>query len=487
MTKSLIQLPEIIFTLIQTFLSYDDYHYFLNTSKLHFSHLKRRTIVFRLTERRSLQYMEDKEFQGLLLSKVEDGWKQIRLKGEVGKFTNAQNFSGLMKVYDTQVPHDGYYFDPVFEALRSSDRTIKVIPPISARLREMTFEFNSQLKDVSNASHLTKVTISYCREFEDISPLKNIPDLTFSNCHRLKDFSIFSRDKRQKMNSPLNNVPGEFSNVRRLVIESCPLLEDVSPLHGIDDLSIRSCKAVKDISGLGNHHRLEIWHCSYKLTGYEILIDIPHVSLWKCDISDLNVLRYVKTVLLKECDQIRDVSPIRRARRVALSYNNINVSELRDVNDLSLSNCSISDLLELANPTLAINLASMNSEEMIEALSFKNTHSLTVTGLSSLLINRLESGNISFFQHLQSLTINSISDIFEIKGLEDIPTVRLLDLESLTDISGLGRNCCVELWYCPLIEDVSSLANVSIVTIAGCERILDYSILSKVPRLKFLL
>eukprot|EP01033_Poteriospumella_lacustris_P025096 gene25096-gene22385 len=79
MTKSLIQLPEIIFTLIQTFLSYDDYHYFLNTSKLHFSHLKRRTIVFRLTERRSLQYMEDKEFQGLLLSKVEDGWKQIRI------------------------------------------------------------------------------------------------------------------------------------------------------------------------------------------------------------------------------------------------------------------------------------------------------------------------------------------------------------------------------------------------------------------------
>ena len=89
----------------------------------------------------------------------------------------------------------------------------------------------------------------------------------------------------------------------------------------------------------------------------------------------------------------------------------------------------------------------------------------------------------SIFRHLQTLHIRNCS-MEHVNGLEDIPTVILDYCFKLHDISGLGRNRCVELRECSQIRDVSSLATVPIVTIRNCEGIVDYSCLSSVPRLK---
>lgn len=60
------QLPEVIFRLIQTFLSSYDYHYLVNSSKRLFGDLKRRTIYFQLSEKWSRQYVEDKDFKRMV-------------------------------------------------------------------------------------------------------------------------------------------------------------------------------------------------------------------------------------------------------------------------------------------------------------------------------------------------------------------------------------------------------------------------------------
>ncbi len=77
----------------------------------------------------------------------------------------------------------------------------------------------------------------------------------------------------------------------------------------------------------------------------------------------------------------------------------------------------------------------------------------------------------TLFRHLESLTIENVDLLTEVKGLEDIPTVRLINLPFLSNISGLGRNHCVELRVCPRVIDISSLINVKIVIIEGCENI----------------
>ncbi len=483
MTKSLIQLPEIIFTLIQTFLSYDDYHYFLNTSKLHFSHLKRRTIVFRLTERRSLQYMEDKEFQGLLLSKVEDGWKQIRISLKVLKSKGSYHAS------DPNVPHDSSYFDVYLENLSYDERKMMTaLPPFSLKVKELCLSHFTVLKDVSTLSHLSKLEISYSAQLEDISPLKNIPNLTFNSCQALSDLSMLCGEKSKVINFILcTRITGihSLSNFRSVTLSCCPSLEDVSPLHGVYDVSISLCRCVKDISGLGGHHRLEISCCSYNLIGYSSLAGVSKVKLVECDISDLRVLRYAKSVELRNCSRIQDVSPIKNVRRVTVTLNPLiwNIHELNHVYDLSIQEIPEIYLRNLSNYKLEIDFTKIDLRKM-SSLYFPNTQHLTLLRLPSPLISTLKGDDVAYFRHLQSITLHSTNDLYAIIGFEEIPTVRLINMWALIDISGLGRNRYVELNNCPQIKDVSSLANVSVVRIEECDGIVDYCVLSKVPRLK---
>ncbi len=210
--KSFVKLPEIIFKLIEAYLSYDDYHYLLNTSKKEFGDLKRRTIVFRLTSKRSIQYMSEKEFQSLLLSKVEDGWKQIRITGNWGR---------LVRVYNESIPHDGIEFDSTvydFDELEE----IEVLPSFSSQVREIDLDYYVRLKDISTLSKLPKlsaVKIYDAEILKDISPLKDIPNLAFHNCLALSDVSAFR-----------GKAPEKF------ILSSSDLLTDVSGLRNVRTL-----------------------------------------------------------------------------------------------------------------------------------------------------------------------------------------------------------------------------------------------------------
>ncbi len=461
MTKSLIQLPEIIFTLIQTFLSYDDYHYFLNTSKLHFSHLKRRTIVFQLTERRSEQYMKDKEFQELLLSKVEDGWKQIRINKLIIHYTSS---------YDANVPHDSSYFDFQLEKLSYEERGIvKTLPPVSPKKKELKLFKFLKLQDVTTLSHLSKLQISYSVYFEDISPIKNVPDLTFYSCSALSDLSVLRGDKNKVINlilcGKLTDIHS-LSRFRRVTVSHCDSLVDVSPLRGVYDVRIVFCRKVKDISGLGGHHRLEISLCSYSLIGYTCLVGVAEVRLHGCDISDLSILRYAKSIELQGCNEITDFCPISNVYNLSIQEMSINEKDLQN----------------LSNHKLHIDLAKSRNITSV----FPNTKHLALFQPSTPLIRILKEYDGSYFQCLQSITIDSTMHLNAIKGFEDIATVRLINMWALTDISGLGRNRYVELNNCNQIKDVRSLANVSVVRIEKCSGIVDYSVLANVPRLKII-
>lgn len=66
-----------VIRVMQSFLSNDDYHYFLNTSKALCGEVKRKTTHPAPNREKSGIPREDKSFQTLLLSKVENGWNQI--------------------------------------------------------------------------------------------------------------------------------------------------------------------------------------------------------------------------------------------------------------------------------------------------------------------------------------------------------------------------------------------------------------------------
>lgn len=467
----LVDLPEVIFQLIQTFLSNDDYHFFLNTSKQFFAELKKRTIIFRLSEKACVLCMDDLVFATILLSKVDNGWDQIQFP-RAYKYSHPKNPLNL-------------------ESLQSL-RFAEEVPLLPSTIKELKLGPLLHLRDVKNLSQLSRLEIRAAHKLEDISQLKDVPDLTVVACQMI-DFSRYVTLQTKLSLKCLGQIRDchPFRHVRHLSLINCASLEDVSPLHGVYDLRITYCEKVKDISGLGGHYRLEISFCFHNLRGYESLLNIPHIILSQCDISDVSVLRYAKSVELLGCDSLIDISPINHVKRVNLRGNDFinNISELCNVYDLSIDIMPVTreDLSKLRNHKLFIDYSKVQESTTEEGGEEESCiQYLTVKKASLSLGTAISAGRVACFQHLQSLTLTHSDRIRYIRGLEDIPTVKLILLESLVSISGLGRNRCVELRQCQSITDVSSLANVQIVTIENCQMIENYIVLSKVPRLKIL-
>lgn len=481
-------LPDVLIRIIQLFLSKDDYHYFLNTSKKFFE-LKRKTIYFSLKRETSLQYIKDPVFKALVLGKVENGWKQIAIR--------FKNYDPLPKEFSRELPIHSIYLPEIsqqqvdlvkhIERLQSLIHRGSTSPLLSQTVKELSLIGVRGLVDVRNFSQLRELDLYFADKLTDIAPLQNIPSLAFVECNSIKDFSCLTGRNQKSLkifNSSFLTDVSTFSGIRDLALLSCHGLKNISPLYGIYNLSLCSCSKICDISPLGNHHRLVIEDCSYDLKGYGSLTQIPHVQLKNCNINDLNILKNSKTISLSRCSLVEDVAPLINARKVIID------------------NCpNIKNLSELKNvPNLTIIAGSMNSEDFVEVssynftlklLTFEVSHYYLFSNIKVLTIvpdenlaTCINKGQATFFEKLQSLTIEENFFLQSVNGLGIIPIVKLLDCSQLTNIDGLGQNREVELRSCPLITNVRSLSRVSIVTIVKCNKIEDYSCLSHVERLK---
>ncbi len=491
---TILLLPADIFRLIESFLTKSDYHYFLNTSKEHFTCRKKERMYFALSSSRSREYILSPAFRELLLSKVVNGWKQISVSIDDGRIDLPRDLPVHRVKLETTSRHwrDLTHFSHVESVGRGATCTGTYIPPIPA-VKELKLAGCPSLTDVSNLSHLSKLEMGGTPSLIDISPLQNIPHLSFDGGDNIEDFSVFnaSRQKFLKIycSSLLRDVTS-FSGIRYLILQSCPELENVSPLKGIYDLSLLSCAKVMDISGLGNHHRLVIKDCSYGLTGYDSLVNIPHVRLRACSISDVSVLSHATTVSLLQCREVVDVAPLRGLRSLTIDDSCdavLNIDSLCDIPNLSLSyRKEIPDLRQLANKRLSLQYITKDAfPHPIEAdyfSFFKNILELSIFQCDNI-VRLIGSGRVEYFQHLQSLSIQGSMVLWHVNGLGSIPNLRISHCYALTNISALGRNRCVVLEECRSLVDVSPLATVPVVDIQYCNKVKDYSCLSKVQRL----
>lgn len=483
-------LPEVIFRLMKTFLSNDDYHCLLNTSQQLFGDLKRKTIYFHLNVQWSIEYIEYEVFQRLLLNKVENGWEQIGIclshslvKGE--EIPADLPIHTIIGVDYLPLSQWNNYKSIKF---RSQQSEIPLIPNV----RKLTLPFKAQQVDLTPLGSLSKLRFNanFCL-ITDITPLSKIPDLTISGCFRLTDFSVLSSQRYLRIyNCSGLSDASSFRSIHKLVLHECHNFSDVSALYGVYDLTLLNCKGVKDISKLGNHHCLDIG--SLEVADFSCFLHVPHVRINNCPISDASVLRYAKSVALEYCLNISDVSVLKNAKKVEICSQErkplLGLEELGEVPNLYLNitqqetkddllSCLKNPRLSLRRPVLQITSLSMFST-MIEHLTIANSEEFAE------FVNQ---GQGSLLRHLKSITLKFMS-IETLEGLGDIPTVSLLSCNSLRSLDGLGRNRCVEVRSCKSLEDVSSVATVPIVTIFACPNLSETSseCLKNVPRLKFL-
>ncbi len=193
---TLITLPEVIFRLLQTILTNDDYHYLLNTSKQHFRDLKRRTIYFRLNEVKSKQYMKDKVFQSYVLSLVEDGWKQIKVYWDPPRSRKWES-SSFMSWYDRTVPSDYREFIPEITTNFLSRRMHGILPLSSHPPCKLNYLRDIKSTTLGDISHLTKLKLLSPNNTLDLSLFQHISDLEINDTR--SDVTIFNKDFQKRL------------------------------------------------------------------------------------------------------------------------------------------------------------------------------------------------------------------------------------------------------------------------------------------------
>ncbi len=485
-------LPPEIYRLIQLYLTHADNHYFLNTSKTLFSKLKKESIYFVLTISSSEEYIKNPIFQEILLNKVENGWKQISIRLKNSRLQpKPSRLLPVHKVIFETTYWENFDFNSFshIECLESEIGYNETsIPPIP-RVKELLLGRCPSLDDVKSLGHLSKLHLELgsLSTLTDFAPLKNIPHLTLLG-NLQGDFSVFHQSKQKFLRivrSTLLKDVTNFAGIRQLTLDSCSQLEDLSPLRGIYHLSLLSCTKVKDISGLGQHFHLAIENCSYKLTGYEALLNIPNVSLTRCDISDASVLKYATNVSLTKCGKIIDITPLSGVKSLKLNCCSEvnNLESLSQIPDLSLTYEKELPTLTnaLRNQKLYLSLPKLY-EEPNNYDFLKNIQELSIARCDNV-IQLINDGFIEYFEHLQSLTISNSMVLKHVNGLGRIPTLRLKHCYVLRDISALGKNRIVELNNCHALQDIRALATVPIVEIRNCPVVSDFSCLAKVERL----
>ncbi len=482
----LVHLPESIVRSLSTFVSNDDYHYFMNTSKELFGGLKRQSIYFSLNAVKSWHYVLDRGFRELLLRKVESGWKQIGLKFQHDIPAISQKIPLHKIVSETGAITVDRIVGLNVEIVRGVQSVSEI--PMIPHIRELKIFRSQMLEDVSNLSHLSSLTIIDGLSVRDIKTLENIGELWLEGCPLVEDYAMLNclRQKILYLKScpNLTNVVN-FSGIRTLELSHCDNLVDVSSLHGIYDLSLSHCGKVSDISGLGGHHRicLRFLH-AHILTGSQILLHIPHVELINSPINDIDVLQFAKIVKLSNCPNIVDVSPLKNAKVVVIGgwYNDL--SPLQDIPELEIMahvGLEELDLNKLRNNYLKLidcQLKDVNTSNV-----FSNFKHLRIFNNISI-VNLIDERKIEGFLSLQSLELEFCEELTNVNGLGEIPTIKIISCKRLTNISGLGRNHHVVLRSCTGLVDVKALASVPIVTIVGCDQIIDYQCSANVPRLK---
>lgn len=142
-------------------------------------------------------------------------------------------------------------------------------------LRKQKFLFISEsesLKDVRNFQNIKVVCLRQCENLIDVSPLFGVYDLSLIGCQQVRDISGLGN--HQKINisfcsyflqgyDALQHIPHvrleacNISNVsclryaKSVSLEYCGLLADVSPLKGIERLTLTGCSNnLRDISSI---------------------------------------------------------------------------------------------------------------------------------------------------------------------------------------------------------------------------------------------
>jgi hypothetical protein len=342
MTSSFSVIPIVLYKEIELFLDRFTFYNLLNTSKEIFQDINAEIRNIFLDEVESVFYVENPEWQQLLLGKIKDPSHQLsfwlnyscshlqveQLKSlsynrlRIDNAKELQNIPSWITVLnngrDIQLEHN---------------RSISSFEGLQECVKKLCLTCFSALIDVRALSSLQELTFFSCGSVSDVACLKNVRDLSFRDCSNLRDIS-------------------SLGNVYCLELKKCPNITDISALVNNSFLMITECRNIVDVSILrhslhlrtdllrkenSNGHfsriqSLELSACNY--TEIPVSITLQSIKFTSCSIfliENFQFLQHLEKVFFSSCSELTSLEGLDNVGSIRI----FNCNKLASLNGIS--------------------------------------------------------------------------------------------------------------------------------------------------------
>jgi hypothetical protein len=256
------KIPVDLFLEIQLFLNDRDYWMLLSTANKSFEDARFSTRKIALDKAETVRFLDESDYFRLILDKVQSPGRQLSLCIE-----RECHFSfpvNEITLYKLLIPNWQQLFSLASKLNLNLNDDISEFP-FFPNLHSMKLSAFSELTTLSNLSHLKKLSIQDCWELSDVSCLRSLEDLTIDNSY-ITDVS-------------------ELGKIRYLTLSFCFDLKDISKLMNNYKLCITGCNAINSVPEVFNSTILMI---SVPLMNTKTTSDFPRlktvtVSDWRLD------------------------------------------------------------------------------------------------------------------------------------------------------------------------------------------------------------
>lgn len=235
-----------------------------------------------------------------------------------------------------------------------------------SNLKELSLR-DQAVSDVSILAHIPKLTLDWCHEIVDITPLQTTRDITIIQCKGIVDYRnalTYSRRIKIVLNKNVNAIIDVtcFKAVQNLTVEDLSGTKNIIPEvlpKALKRLGIRNFEVSTNFDHLYELAMSKCWvkdvHC---------LGQIPILSLSEMNLQSLEGLGFDedlskqlrnRQVTVVGLDQVNDYSPLNTIHTVVIVKwkGFINVNQVKDVKDLSISIYSDLPNCQLSTPIMS--------------------------------------------------------------------------------------------------------------------------------------
>ncbi len=304
-----------------------------------------------------------------------------------------------------------------------------------------------------------------------------------TNCQNLKILSIAG------YTLSLNNH--NLSRLDKLELNNCMLIEDISMLGNINNLSIHRCDNISILPKKFNCKYLSFSHCKF-INNDNLNINTYKLSLLRCNnITDLTRINLstVKNLIIRT-DYNLIINKIDGLEHFEIDNHNCShINYLGDnIKKLSI-NCY--NLLELPKikyleeliiyeecENLNIKLDSFDYLKTLKIYDIRNLRTLcNIKNISSLVLegcyNLVDINSLTNIEHMDLIDLSGCVNIYNISSLRNMKTINKLDLSGCRDIVD--------------IKPLKDIISINVLSLNSCISINNFSYLSNIKMKKLYL